>query len=601
MQYTAEASTTLPLRSGLVPFVTRFANPSGGNVLSPPSRGHRGSSRTAFCCARCRRVRHSKKSMPRQSASSSADAAKPVPGGSVVYAQEAEVNSMCLQEAQLDISGINYARTIYDTLTAPDENGKFVPFLAAKVEHNADATVWTITLRDGVVFHDGTPLTATVVKNNLDAYRGAYEGRSPVLFSLVFKPFIKDITATTRRRPGRDDDGPWQAFDSTCGRAPVGIIAQAQLDAGADCAKKLIGTGPFKLKDWVVGDHFTAVKNENYWQKDKDGVQLPYLNEITFKPVPDGQQRLNGLQSGQFQLIHTSSSIDQEQMRALAQQGTITNLESDKFARPAPDGCASPSTRPTTRLPGSPSATSTPAGGGTGARPRHVDRGRGKNIPRWPVVRFAPAAGFLEDSGWPAFTSKRPRRRWRPTRRNTARTWSSPTRHADPEGVERRTSSGHVRGSRHEGVDVHRRAGAVHQHRRRPELQMYGWRNFRAAPRLLFVWWHCGNAAAAPCDNLVNFGGFNDPRSAPTSRGSRRNGSREAQGAVRGREPPFASSCTTLWRTGRCGPWARAEGARRHRPDLRRQQAEPGLRHRKPNERPVRHAVTSAPHESAAR
>ncbi len=79
------------------------------------------------------------------------DTAKPVSGGSIVYAQEAEdAGGLCLPEAQLDISGINYARTIYDTLTAPNADGKFVPYLAAKVEHNADATVWTITLRDNL-------------------------------------------------------------------------------------------------------------------------------------------------------------------------------------------------------------------------------------------------------------------------------------------------------------------------------------------------------------------------------------------------------------------------------------------------------------------
>ena len=91
------------------------------------------------------------------SAGSSSDTTKPTLGGSVVYAQEAEdAGGLCLPEAQLDINGINYAQTIYDTLTAPDADGKFVPFLAKSVEHNADGTVWTIVLRDGVKFHDGT-------------------------------------------------------------------------------------------------------------------------------------------------------------------------------------------------------------------------------------------------------------------------------------------------------------------------------------------------------------------------------------------------------------------------------------------------------------
>ena len=53
------------------------------------------------------------------------------------------------------------------------------PWLAESVEPNEDSTVWTITLREGVKFHDGTDLTAEVVKNNLDAYRGAVPGPEP--------------------------------------------------------------------------------------------------------------------------------------------------------------------------------------------------------------------------------------------------------------------------------------------------------------------------------------------------------------------------------------------------------------------------------------
>src|SRR5690606_32129651 len=80
-----------------------------------------------------------------------ADAGKPVSGGSVTYGLEAETaGGWCLPEAQLAIAGIQVARTMYDTLTAPDENGDYVPFLAQSVEPNADYTQWTIKLREGV-------------------------------------------------------------------------------------------------------------------------------------------------------------------------------------------------------------------------------------------------------------------------------------------------------------------------------------------------------------------------------------------------------------------------------------------------------------------
>ena len=117
---------------------------------------------------------------------SGGDAGTPTPGGNVVYGLEAEtIDGWCLPESQLAISGIMVAQAVYDTLTRPNAEGEIEPWLAESVEPNEDSSVWTITLRDGVTFHDGTPLTAEVVKNNLDAYRGEYPARTSLLFVFV--------------------------------------------------------------------------------------------------------------------------------------------------------------------------------------------------------------------------------------------------------------------------------------------------------------------------------------------------------------------------------------------------------------------------------
>ena len=57
---------------------------------------------------------------------------------------------------------------------------------------------------------------------------------------------------------------------------------------------------------WIQNQEFVASRNPNYWQKDKFGTQLPYLDKITFKPNPDAEQRLNQLQAGQ-PTMHTAS------------------------------------------------------------------------------------------------------------------------------------------------------------------------------------------------------------------------------------------------------------------------------------------------------
>lgn len=259
--------------------------------------------------------------------------AKPVRGGSVTYALEAETTGgWCLPEGQLAIAGILVARTIYDTLTAPNAKGEYVPYLAKSVEPDATFKEWTIALRPGVKFHDGSPLTAEVVKNNLDAYRGEYKGRSPLLFLFVFGNIasvevVDDMTVKVTTKV------PWVAFPAFLyGSGRVGMMAQAQLDDAKTCDRKLIGTGPFKLKSWTVNQEFVAEKNPTYWQMAPDGKPFPYLDEIRFAPTAEPVQRVNALQSGQAQVIHTSGADEYQSLEDLKAAGTVKTYESEKFA-----------------------------------------------------------------------------------------------------------------------------------------------------------------------------------------------------------------------------------------------------------------------------
>ncbi len=239
--------------------------------------------------------------------SAAGDEGTPTPGGKIVYGLEAETtDGWCLPEAQLAIAGIMVARTIYDTLTRPDAEGKYEPWLAESVEPNADATVWTIKVREGVKFHDGTDLTGEVVKNNLDAYRGTYPGRTPLLFAITFSniasvDLVDPMTVTVTMKE------PWVAFDAYLyGSGRVGMMAQSQLDDAQSCADKLVGTGPFMLDEWVPNQKLVAEKNPDYWAKDAEGRQLPYLDEVEFRPIVEVAQRVNALDSGEINVMHTS-------------------------------------------------------------------------------------------------------------------------------------------------------------------------------------------------------------------------------------------------------------------------------------------------------
>jgi peptide/nickel transport system substrate-binding protein len=260
------------------------------------------------------------------------DEGTPTPGGKVVYGLEAETtDGWCLPEAQLAIGGIMVADAIYDTLTRPNADGDYEPWLAESVEPNADYTQWTIKVREGVKFHDGSDLTAEVVKNNLDAYRGQYPTRNPLLFVFTFANIasvdvVDPLTVTVTMNE------PWVAFDAYLyGSGRVGIMAQAQLDDTQSCDRNLIGTGPFMLKDWVPNQHFQAEKNPNYWATDAEGNQLPYLDEIEFRPIVEVEQRENALLSGEINAMHTSDPETVSDLRDRTESGEVNGYESSDY------------------------------------------------------------------------------------------------------------------------------------------------------------------------------------------------------------------------------------------------------------------------------
>jgi peptide/nickel transport system substrate-binding protein len=254
---------------------------------------------------------------------------EPTYGGTLTYAVTAETSGgWCLPEAQLVAPGVQVARAVYDQLTAPDENGEIAPFLAKEVVPNDTFDIWTIRLREGITFHDGTPLDAEVVKNNLDAYRGTYPNRSSLLFRFVLDNIasvevVDDLTIEVRTTT------PWPAFPwYLWNDGRMGIMSQSQIDDPETCDSELVGTGPFVAGDWRINDSFTMTRNENYWLRDDAGNQLPYLDGVVFRPVPEGATRINMLEAGEADVIHAATSADINTLESLGDDINLSIAES---------------------------------------------------------------------------------------------------------------------------------------------------------------------------------------------------------------------------------------------------------------------------------
>ena len=180
-------------------------------------------------------------------------------GGSVNFGLEAETTGgFCLPDSVLAASGIQVVTAIYDTLVTLNAKDKYVPYLAKSVEPNADFTQWTITLRPGVQFHDGTPFDSAALKLNLDTYRGQNPDIKPRLNVFVWSNVASvevsgpdSVVVTTKV--------PWVAFPALLsGSGRTGMVAPAQLVDRESCATNMIGTGPFELVDWRQNESLTV-------------------------------------------------------------------------------------------------------------------------------------------------------------------------------------------------------------------------------------------------------------------------------------------------------------------------------------------------------
>jgi peptide/nickel transport system substrate-binding protein len=242
---------------------------------------------------------------------------KPVSGGTLTYGLEGKTTDFCIPSAQLAISGIMVVTAVYDTLMVPTTDPQvFAPYLAKSVEHNADYTQFTIGLRSGVTFQNGEPLNAAAVKQNIDAWRKG------TLLQFVYTD-IADVTTPDDLTVVVTMKKPWVAFPGylwTTGR--TGIAAPAQLNAGPACKTTMIGTGPFQVTNFdpSTGD-VTTKKNPNYWRKG-----FPYLDGLNFKIQESGDQRVNGLQGGQFDIIHDDNGVNYDTVKGFG-SSIATQLE----------------------------------------------------------------------------------------------------------------------------------------------------------------------------------------------------------------------------------------------------------------------------------
>ena len=211
-------------------------------------------------------------------------------------------------------SALMAARTIYETLFEKSIGGDMVPMLAESGTASSDLKTWTIKIREGIKMHDGTDLTASLVKYNYDSGSGAavLTGATGSKYLGTAVPFLANVLSSTADnaartvtfklfRPQNDFLGTLYASGRSFIRAEAQIKGASGAGTGT-CGAFPIGSGPFKVEASYVrdSDKLKVVRNPNYWRKDAKGVQLPYLNSITFTNIKDSQQRKSAISKGTY-------------------------------------------------------------------------------------------------------------------------------------------------------------------------------------------------------------------------------------------------------------------------------------------------------------
>lgn len=199
-------------------------------------------------------------------------------------------------------------RLMMDGLFGFDDDMKIIPMLATDYEANDDATEFTIHLREGIQFSDGTPWNAEAAKANFDRWGDKNLGlkRTTLLCNVLKETeIVDDYTVKVTL------ESPFGAFIPTLAHPACVVMSPAVIAKGnEECAKNPVGTGQYTFVEWVAGEHATIALNKDWWGYDADicgGTALvdpdAGFKTITFKPVSENATRVAMLQSGDAQFI----------------------------------------------------------------------------------------------------------------------------------------------------------------------------------------------------------------------------------------------------------------------------------------------------------
>ena len=190
---------------------------------------------------------------------------------------------------------------IFDKLVWYDASYNLQPGLFESW-HTEDAKIWTFNVRPNVTWHDGAPLTAHQIIDFFDKVAdpssGATTEKSSILQDVTYQA-LDDLTIEMTL------PAPNSVLLDTLDL--LYIVRVSDFDANNP-----IGTGPFQLDEWNRNQSMVFSRNDQYWQDD-----LPYLDQVTIRMVPDATTRLNMLLTGEVDIIDDVPASEVERLETM--------------------------------------------------------------------------------------------------------------------------------------------------------------------------------------------------------------------------------------------------------------------------------------------
>ena len=230
----------------------------------------------------------------------------PVDGGTLDIAVAAAPSKWAPNRGPWTTDELQAARAVYDRLMVRDSNDQPVPELLSKASANSNFTSWTLVVREGVTFSDGSPLTSEIVAFNLRAQQ-ADPSNTDLLapISAITTPDAQTVVVSMFT--------PWSTFPQLL-TTRFGTIAAPATLLGFD--PRPIGTGPFVWFGVDEAGITIVVKNPTYWKKG-----LPHLDGVRFLPIPEAADRVTAALEGKVGMV----AIDEP--RQLQRLETVPNRE----------------------------------------------------------------------------------------------------------------------------------------------------------------------------------------------------------------------------------------------------------------------------------